>query len=76
MTPEAVRITTGKAAERLGVGTSTLRRWAKEGRVRHVLMPSGQMRFDTADLDAMLVPQGSAPEAIRQWHAAPVKAAS
>ena len=66
MTPDAVRITTGKAAERLGVGTSTLRRWAKEGRVRHVLMPSGQMRFDTADLDAYLTPRGDAPAGANQ----------
>lgn len=62
MTPQQVHLTTPEAAARLGVGTSTLRRWAKEGRVRHVLLPSGRMRFDIADLDAYLAPRGAAPE--------------
>ncbi len=61
MTPDEVHLTTPDAAKRLGVGTSTLRRWAKEGRVRHVLLPSGRMRFAVTDLDAYLAPRGNAP---------------
>lgn len=61
MTPDPVQYTTPEAAARLGVGTSTLRRWAKEGRVRHVLLPSGRMRFAADDLAALLIPRGSAP---------------
>lgn len=63
MTPDQVHYTTPEAAARLGVGTSTLRRWAKEGRVRHVLLPSGRMRFLSADLDAVLVPRETVREA-------------
>ena len=56
MTPPPKLLTTGKAAERIGVSIGTLRRWANAGRVRHVLMPSGRMRFDPADLDALMRP--------------------
>ena len=61
MTPVKVHLTTTAAAARLGVSASTLRRWAQDGRVRHVLMPGGRMRFDPADLDAYLAPRGASP---------------
>ncbi len=61
MAPHPGSLTTGQAADRLGVGAATVRRWAKEGRVRHVVLPSGRMRFDPADLDAYLAPRGDAP---------------
>ena len=60
-TPPAVQLTTAAAAAHLGVSASTLRRWAQDGRVRHILMPSGRMRFDPADLDAYLAPRGASP---------------
>lgn len=49
-------LTTPAAAKRLGVSGETLRRWADERKIRHVRLPSGQLRFDPADLDAVLVP--------------------
>ncbi len=58
MTPNLVPLTTGEAARYLGVGLSTLRRWAKAGRVRHTVMPSGRLRFAAEDLDACLAQRG------------------
>lgn len=36
----------------LGVGASTVRRWAKNGRIRHVVSPSGRVRFRAEDVEA------------------------
>jgi excisionase family DNA binding protein len=47
---------TGAAAAYLGVSGETLRRWADEEKVRHVRLPSGQLRFRPVDLDAILTP--------------------
>lgn len=49
-------IGTAAAARLLGVSSDTLRRWAKAGRVRHVLLPSGRMRFYAEDIEALLEP--------------------
>jgi excisionase family DNA binding protein len=49
-------IGTGRAAEIVGVSRDTIRRWAKSGRLRHILLPSGQMRFYEADIEALLRP--------------------
>ncbi|MDX6273062.1 MAG: MerR family regulatory protein [Frankiales bacterium] len=54
-TPRFELLRVGEAAKALGVTPDTLRRWAKEGRVGHVELPSGQIRFRQADLDAVLV---------------------
>ncbi len=51
-------LTTGEAASYLRVAQSTLRRWAKDGRVRHTALPSGRLRFQLADLDACLARRG------------------
>ena len=40
----------------VGVSRDTIRRWAKAGRVRHVLLPSGRMRFYREDIEALLEP--------------------
>lgn len=47
---------TGEAAAYLGVSDETLRRWAKEKKIRRVKLPSGQFRFRPVDLDEVLVP--------------------
>lgn len=39
------------AAERLGVTTMTLRRWAKAGKIRHRTLPSGQRRYSETDVE-------------------------
>jgi excisionase family DNA binding protein len=44
------------AARLLGVSDETLRRWAADGRIRHIRMPSGQLRFRPADIAAILQP--------------------
>jgi len=49
-------LTTGQAAKRLGVSDETVRRWADDRRLRHVRLPSGQLRFRPSDLDEVLVP--------------------
>ena len=45
-----------EAAAIIGVSRDTVRRWAKAGRVRHVLLPSGRMRFYAEDIEALLEP--------------------
>jgi excisionase family DNA binding protein len=63
MTPEVALLTTSQAAERLRIGVSTVRRWAKEGRIRHVVTPTGRVLFDPTDLDAayrVVEPKGDA----------------
>lgn len=53
---QSTQLTTGPAAEFLGVSPETLRRWAEERKIRHVRLPGGQLRFDVADLEAILTP--------------------
>lgn len=38
----------------MGVSIGTVRRWAKTGRLRHAVMPSGRLRFRADDLDAAI----------------------
>lgn len=49
-----------EAARRLGVHHNTLRKWADEGTIRALRLPSGHRRFDVAELerfrDAMATP--------------------
>jgi excisionase family DNA binding protein len=54
MTPDGSLLTTGAAAARLGVSIGTVRRWAKSGRLTHIVTPSGRLRFRAADLDAAM----------------------
>jgi excisionase family DNA binding protein len=49
-------LTSGQAAEIVGVTDETIRRWAEDGKVRHVRLPSGRLRFHRADIDALLEP--------------------
>lgn len=49
-------LTTPAAAKVLGVSHETLRRWAEEKKIRHVKLPSGQLRFRQEDLDEVLTP--------------------
>jgi excisionase family DNA binding protein len=55
--PEEDRmLSTGEAAAILEVSGETLRRWAEAGRITHIRMPSGQLRFRPEDLAAILEP--------------------
>lgn len=55
MTPLQGPLTTGEAAKHLKVSIGTMRRWAKQGRVPHTVLPSGRLRFDRDALDSVLV---------------------
>ena len=57
-------LTTGDAAAFLGVSEETLRRWADRKQIRHVRLPSGQLRFDPADLTAALEPVEPSTEVV------------
>ena len=62
--PAPEYLTTGEAADVLGVSDETLRRWADDRKVRHVRLPSGHLRFIRSDLDAVLAPvEAAAPAA-------------
>jgi len=54
--PPTDLLTTTEAGAILGVTGDTMRRWAAEGRVRSVRLPSGQLRFERSDIDAIRVP--------------------
>lgn len=49
--------TVAQVAERLGVHPETVRRWAHTGLIPCVLLPSGRMRFDPAEVDRILTPR-------------------
>lgn len=55
-------LTVRAAAERLGVGYSTLKHWIYEGRVRTTQTPGGHHRIAEAEIDR-LVAQTGAPRA-------------
>jgi excisionase family DNA binding protein len=44
-------LTLGKAADRLNVHRTTLRRWADEGQIPFMLTPGGHRRFAASDVD-------------------------
>jgi photoactive yellow protein len=46
-------VTTREAAERLGVGTTTIKRWSDEGLLACVKTPGGHRRYRLADVLAM-----------------------
>lgn len=45
-----------EAAELLGISSETLRRWAEDGKIRHVKLPSGRRLFYRADIEDLLTP--------------------
>lgn len=51
-------VTTGKAAEALGIAPDTLQRWAKAGKVQPAFITAGgQYRWDVDDLRRQLAPK-------------------
>lgn len=54
MAPQVDLKPIGWSANHIGVSVTTLRRWANDGRVAYVKLPSGQLRFRVEDLDAMV----------------------
>ena len=45
-----------EAARILDVTDETIRRWAEAGIIRHIRLPSGQLRFERADIEAIRQP--------------------
>lgn len=63
MSPEVVLLTTTEAAEMLRVEAATVRRWAADGKIPAVTLPSGQYRFYRSEIQAILasgLPSGTA----------------
>lgn len=61
MAPELLSPT--EAAKRIGVHPRTLKRWATDGKVRHVRLPSGHFRFPSdvvAEVLAEQIPEDAA----------------
>ena len=54
-------LTARAAAERLGVGYSTLKRWVRSGKVRTVRTEGGHHRVAEAEIDRLLARQGAPP---------------
>ena len=52
--PDRTVLSTGAAADLIGVSDETLRRWVEKGKVRYIRLPSGRLRFRRADLEAMV----------------------
>ena len=53
-------LTVRAAAERLGVGYSTLKQWIYQGRVRTTQTPGGHHRIADAEVDRLLAPAAGA----------------
>lgn len=53
--PNPDLLTPAKAGALLGVSDETMRRWAAAGKLRHVKLPSGAIRFRREDLILELV---------------------
>lgn len=48
-------LTASQAAAILAVSDDTIRRWANEGRIKVVVLPSGQYRYSRAELSSYAV---------------------
>lgn len=55
-----------EAARRLGVHANTLRKWADEGTIPVLRMPSGHRRFAVAELERFRQAMASPPQDRRQ----------
>ena len=62
-------LTVRRAAERLGVGYSTFKRWVHAGRVRTILTEGGHHRVPEAELDRLAAHQEGNPAAPRRGDA-------
>ena len=59
-------VTVRAAAEKLGVGYSTMKRWIGDGRVRTTLTEGGHHRISDAEIDRLIARQGPASEPRRR----------
>ncbi len=61
--PRSRLLTISQAAELLGVSAATLRRWADEGELKAVKLPSGYRRFEPAEIERKRREMGFSGEA-------------
>lgn len=61
--PNPDLLTPAKAGALLGVSDETMRRWAAAGKIRHVRLPSGKIRFHRDDVTAALITVDTEPAA-------------
>jgi len=54
MTQLPALLTTGQVADLLCVSDDTVHRWAREGKLRAIELPSGLKRFKREDIEAIL----------------------
>lgn len=47
-------LTAEEAGDLLHVTDETVRRWAKDKRIAHIVLPSGQRRYRRSDIEAIL----------------------
>jgi len=55
-------ITPKEACRMLRVSASTLRRWAYQGKIRYVRLPSGKLRYYKSDIEEILRGEGQSGE--------------
>jgi excisionase family DNA binding protein len=49
-------LTPAEVADRLRVSKRTVRRWVNDGKLQAVTLPSGHVRIEEADLEALMAP--------------------
>lgn len=54
MATETEHLTARQAAEEWGVSVHTVRRWARDGKVTSLVLPSGRRRYRRSDVEAVL----------------------
>ena len=54
MTQETPLLTAAQVAEILNTSTESVRRWAREGLLAAVTLPSGHKRFRRSDVESLL----------------------
>ena len=60
-----MRLTVRQAAQRLGIGYSTLKQWIYQGRVRTRVTSGGHHRIEDAEVDRLLAPSAATAKAPR-----------
>lgn len=53
-------LTAPQVAEILGVSAEAVRNWTKGGKLDHITLPSGAVRYRRSDIDAILNPPAPA----------------
>lgn len=54
---ESELLTTRQVANIAKVSRQTVARWASEGKLPHIILPGGQLRFSKATIEQMLTPR-------------------